>query len=136
MCSSCTVDAGAVGGAACIGKASVSSSRPCLVKTIRRSVTRHSEHMKVWCSKRGTASRTTFIKINSAPHAAQRIACTLMGTTVNKRKQLTLRVEMFEQKPSQARNGNGCYKKSCPHGTIPPSQRVSSPELSKDANRA
>ena len=72
----CSVDVGAVGGAGCLSPDAVSSSRPCLVKTTRRSVIWHSEQIKLWCSKPGTASRTTFIKINSRPHASQRIPCT------------------------------------------------------------
>jgi hypothetical protein len=50
-----------------------------LVKTKRRSISWHSEHMKEWCSKPGTSmvsSGTTFIRIISPPHAIQRIART------------------------------------------------------------
>jgi hypothetical protein len=68
-----------MGGAVCIGIGSVSLSRPCLVNIRRRSTSWHAEHMKEWCSKPGTgmvSSRTTLIKIISAPHAIQRIACT------------------------------------------------------------
>ena len=76
-CSSCTVDAGTCEGSACSGMGSLSPSRSCLVNTKRRSTSWHSEHMKVWCSKPGTAivsSWTTFVRIISAPHAIQRIA--------------------------------------------------------------
>jgi hypothetical protein len=75
-CSSCTIDAGTAGASACIGMCSASASRPYLVKTTRSSVAWHSEQRKVWCSKPGTESGTTFIRINSAPHAVQRIAPT------------------------------------------------------------
>jgi hypothetical protein len=55
MCSSCAVDAGTMGAAVGTGISSVSLSRPYLVKTKRRSISWHSEHMKEWCSKPGTA---------------------------------------------------------------------------------
>jgi hypothetical protein len=77
MRSSWASEAGAIDGAACTGIGSVSLSRPRLVKTKRRSTSWHAEHMKVWCSKPGTAmvsSLTTFIKIISASQARHRIA--------------------------------------------------------------
>ena len=70
MCSSCAVD-----GAASIEIGTLASSRPCFVKTTRRPATWHFEQLKVWCSTPGTI-RTTFVRINSAPHAVQRIALT------------------------------------------------------------
>lgn len=59
-----------------MGRGPLPSSRPCRVKTTRRSAIWHSEQVKLWCSKPRTASRTTFIKINSAPHAEQWIGRT------------------------------------------------------------
>src|ERR1700730_612151 len=62
--------------AACRGTAWVSSSPPCLVKITRRSVTWHAEQINVWYSKPRTvavSSGTTFVRINSAPQAVQRI---------------------------------------------------------------
>jgi hypothetical protein len=56
-----------------------SSSRPCLVKTIRRTLIWHPEQIKVWCSKPRIAavfSGTTFMRISSASHAVQCIART------------------------------------------------------------
>jgi hypothetical protein len=56
-----------------------SSSRPCLVKTIRRTLIWHPEQIKVWCSKPRIAavfSGTTFVRISSASHAVQCITRT------------------------------------------------------------
>ncbi len=81
------VEAGAIGGAVCTGIGSVSLSRPCLVKTRRRSTSWHAEHMKVWCSKPGIAmvsSWTTFIKIISTPHAIQCIARTHLQSAAHR----------------------------------------------------
>ena len=71
LCSSCAPDAGVPGFPGGIG--ALSSSRPCLMSSTRRSVTWHSGHMKVWCSTPGTSSWATFVRINSPPHAVQRI---------------------------------------------------------------
>jgi hypothetical protein len=82
-CSSCFVGARLIRGAARMGIGGVSSSRPYRVKTSRRSVTWHSEQMKVWCSKPRTAivlSGTTCVRINSAPHAVQRIVRTQLSS--------------------------------------------------------
>ena len=78
-CSSCTVDARLMRRAACMGIGGPSASRPSLMKITRRSVTWHPEQMNVWCSTPRTAtvwSGTTFVRINSAPHAVQSIALT------------------------------------------------------------
>src|SRR6202048_2332477 len=78
-CSSCSVDARLMRRAACMGMGGPSASRPSLMNTTRRSVTWHPEQMNVWCSTPRTAtvwSRTTFVRINSAPHAVQSIALT------------------------------------------------------------
>jgi hypothetical protein len=81
--SSCTVDACLIRGAACIGMGGLSVSRPPLMNTTRCSVTWHAEQMNVWCSTPRAAtvsSGTTFARINSPPHAAQRITRThLLG---------------------------------------------------------
>jgi hypothetical protein len=82
-CSSCSVDARLMRGAACIGMGGLSVSRPPLMNATRCSVTWHAEQMNVWCSTPRAAtvsSGTTFVRINSAPHAAQRITRThLLG---------------------------------------------------------
>src|SRR3984893_10193362 len=78
-CSSCTVDARLMRGAACVGIGGPSASRPSLMNTTRRSVTWHPEQMNVWCSTPRTAtvwSATTFVRMNSAPHAVPSIALT------------------------------------------------------------
>ena len=78
-CSSCTVDARLMRRAACMGMGGPSASRPSLMNTTRRSVTWHPEQMNVWCSTPRTAtvwSGTTFVRINSAPQAVQRITRT------------------------------------------------------------
>jgi hypothetical protein len=78
-CSSCPVDARLMRRAACMGMGGPSASRPSLMNTTRRSVTWHPEQMNVWCSTPRTAtvwSGTTFVRINSAPHAVQSIALT------------------------------------------------------------
>jgi hypothetical protein len=65
------------------GSGTLSSSRPCLVKTTRRSVTWHAEQMNVWCSqprKHAVSSGTTLVRINSAPHAVQRNGRTLTSS--------------------------------------------------------
>jgi hypothetical protein len=49
-CSSCTVDACLIRGAACMGMGGVSVSRPSLMNTTRRSEPWHPEEMNVWCS--------------------------------------------------------------------------------------
>ena len=67
-------------GAACIGMGGLSVSRPPLMNATRCSVTWHAEQMNVWCSTPRAAtvsSGTTFVRINSPPHAAQRITRTL-----------------------------------------------------------
>ena len=82
-CSSCSVDARLMRGAACIGMGGLSVSRPPLMNATRCSVTWHAEQMNVWCSTPRAAtvsSGTTFVRINSPPHAAQRITRThLLG---------------------------------------------------------
>jgi len=76
VCSSCPVDAGLLSFGGSTGIGALSSTRPRLTSTTRRSVTWHSEQMKVWCSTPGTVSRATFVRIiDSAPHAVQRITC-------------------------------------------------------------
>jgi hypothetical protein len=83
-CSSCCVDARLMRGAACIGMGGLSVSRPSLINTTRCSVTRHSEQTNVWCStpRRATVSfGTTLVRINSEPHAVQRIARTPTALT-------------------------------------------------------
>ena len=60
-----------------------SSSRPCLVKTTRRTVLWHPEQLKVWCSKPRTVtvfSGTTFVRISSASHAVQCIPRTPLAS--------------------------------------------------------
>jgi hypothetical protein len=69
--------------AASAGTGTLSSSRPCLMKTTRRSVTWHPEQMNVWCSqprKCAVSSGTTLVRINSEPHAVKRIGRTLTNT--------------------------------------------------------
>jgi hypothetical protein len=83
-CSSCTVDACLIRGAACMGMGGVSVSRPSLMNTTRRSEPWHPEQMNVWCSTPRAAtvsSGTTFVRINSAPQALQRITCTPTALT-------------------------------------------------------
>src|ERR1700730_4734928 len=78
-CSSCSVDARLMGGAACIGMGGLSVSRPSLMNTTRCSETWHPEQMNVWRSTPRTAtvsSGTTLGRINSASQAVQRITRT------------------------------------------------------------
>src|ERR1700730_3421136 len=69
--------------AACTGMGGLSASRPSLMNRTRRSETWHPEQMNVWCStpRAATASSgNTFVRINSAPQAVQRITRThLLG---------------------------------------------------------
>jgi len=84
--SSCAVEAGTIGGAGCTGIVGVSLSRPCLVKTKRRSTSRQDEHMKLWCSKPRIAiacSWTTFIRIISAPHVVQGVGDLLIYQAIS-----------------------------------------------------
>jgi hypothetical protein len=79
MCSSSTDGARLTRLAACMGIGGLSVSRPPLMNTTRCSVTWHAEQMNVWCSIPRTAtvsSGTTFVRINSEPHAVQSIART------------------------------------------------------------
>jgi hypothetical protein len=65
--------------AACMGMGGLSVSRPSLMNTIRCSVTWHSEQTNVCRSTPRTvavSSGTTFVRINSAPQAVQRITRT------------------------------------------------------------
>jgi hypothetical protein len=65
--------------AACMGVGGLSVSRPSLMNTIRCSVTWHSEQTNVCRSTPRTvavSSGTTFVRINSAPQAVQRITRT------------------------------------------------------------
>ena len=62
-----------------MGIGALSVSRPAFVNTTRRSMTWHAEQMNVWCSTPRTeavSSGTTFVRINSAPQAVQRITRT------------------------------------------------------------
>ena len=83
-----------------------SSSRPCLVKTIRRTLIWHPEQIKVWCSKPRTAtvfSGTTFVRISSASHAVQ---CTAR-TPPAKRPPIVASIEHFHRHPEVTRYGDG-----------------------------
>ena len=72
-----SVEGGETGAAECIETGSMSAGSTRLVKTSRRSISPHTEHTKVWCSKPeiGIVSSTaTCSKRISAPHDKHRIA--------------------------------------------------------------
>ena len=82
-----------------------SSSRPCLVKTIRRTLIWHPEQIKVWCSKPRIAavfSGTTFARISSASHAVQCIARTPLPSA----HLLSRIIEHFHRHPEVTRYGD------------------------------
>src|SRR6516164_1261169 len=67
-----------------MGVGSAPPSRPCFVNTNRRSMSWHSEHVKVWCSKPEipmVSSWATLTRIIPPPHAIQRIARTPTNLT-------------------------------------------------------
>ena len=82
-----------------------SSSRPCLVKTIRRTLIWHPEQIKVWCSKPRIAavfSGTTFVRISSASHAVQCITHTPLPSA----HLLVASIEHFQRHPEVTRYGD------------------------------